>query len=137
MPAPHRQPRAMNRVGLETIARFFLDPAGRISREEYALGIGFLVAATTTLILGAVNGEAESPALLGFAIIVSMPLFLSQLVLVAKRCHDLGLGGVYVLLLFVPMVGLFWLIVLGLVAGNPGTNAYGAPPRFLPGPGGA
>ncbi len=127
----------MNPAGLETIARFFFDPAGRISREEYALGVGFLVAVSTTLILGAVSGEDESPTALGFAILISLPLYLSQFVLVAKRCHDLGLSGIYVLLLFLPMVGLFWLVVLALIAGNPGTNAYGPPPRFLPGPGGA
>ena len=74
--------------------------------------------------------DALSPPLLVLLAMLGLPLFVAQLVLVAKRCHDIGLPGSYVLLLFVPVLGLAWLVALAIIPGNPGPNAYGAAPRF-------
>ena len=62
----------------------------------------------------------------------AFPSTLAQFVLAAKRCHDLALSGAMTLLLLVPVVGLLWLVALGVVAGDRGPNLYGPPPRFDP-----
>ncbi|MEM8628242.1 MAG: DUF805 domain-containing protein [Pseudomonadota bacterium] len=47
-----------------------------------------------------------------------------------RRCHDRGRSGWWLLLTFIPLFGLvWWLIDLGLLAGERGVNRYGADPR--------
>ena len=70
--------------------------------------------------------DALAPPVLVLVAVLGLPLFVAQLVLVAKRCHDIGLPGSYVLLLFVPVLGFAWLVALAVMPGNPGPNAYGA-----------
>ena len=120
----------MHPVGVHALARFFFRPAGRIARREYALGIGLILsvnAAAFAFLLG--RGEPE-PLLVFFLTVLAIPFFVAQLVLVAKRCHDIGLPGSYLLLLFVPVLGLAWFLALAVLPGNAGHNAYGPAPSF-------
>ena len=123
----------MNPVGVSTLATFFFRPAGRIARREYALGVGLIVAVNLAVFAYLVARDALAPPLLVIVAVLGLPLFVAQLVLVAKRCHDIGLPGSYVLLLFVPVLGLAWLVALAVIPGNPGPNAYGGAPRFAVG----
>jgi len=68
----------------------------------------------------------------GVEALIGLPLFVAELVVVAKRCHDVGLPGLFVVLLFVPLLGLGWLLLLAGMPGSPGLNAYGAPPGLDP-----
>ena len=112
---------------------FFFRPVGRIGRTEYALGIGTLVAieaAVVTYFLGHEDSRpGRGPLLL---VLVGLPVLVAEFVLVAKRCHDIGLPGLFVVLLFVPVLGVGWLLLLAGMPGSPGLNPYGAPPGFDP-----
>ncbi len=122
----------MRPVRVDDLLRFFFTVGGRISRREYALGLGFVYALNAALIVLALHQEDHDLAL-GLAIMISaFPSTLAQFALAAKRCHDLALSGALTLLLLVPLVGILWLVGLGLVAGNPGPNLYGPAPRFDP-----
>jgi uncharacterized membrane protein YhaH (DUF805 family) len=45
-----------------------------------------------------------------------------------RRLHDRGMSGWFVLVGWMPLVGcIWWLIFLGLAAGNRGSNRYGLP----------
>ncbi len=69
----------------------------------------------------------------GLALMISaFPSTVAQFVLAAKRCHDIGLSGAFVLVLLVPFAGLLWLAALAVIAGSAGANLYGPPPRFDP-----
>ncbi len=112
--------------------RFFFTVGGRISRREYVLGLAFVYAANAALIAFALHQDNHDLAL-GLTIMISaFPSTLALFVLAAKRCHDLALSGTFTLLLLVPFVGFIWLVAMAFVAGNPGPNQYGAPPRFDP-----
>lgn len=112
--------------------RFFFTTTGRIARREYILGIAFILAANAALLSFALH-QADPELALGLAIMAStFPSTVAQFVLVAKRCHDIALSGAFALLVVVPVVGFLWLIALAAMAGNPGPNLYGAPPRFDP-----
>ena len=77
--------------------------------------------------------QADRDLALGLAIMISaFPSTVALFVLAAKRCHDIALPGVLTLLLLVPFLGLLWLVALAFIAGNPGANQYGPPPRFDP-----
>ena len=123
----------MHPVGVNTLARFFFRPAGRIARREYALGVGLVVAVNLAVFTFLTARDALAPPVLLMVLLLCLPLLVAQLVLVAKRCHDIGLPGSYLLLLFVPVLGLAWLVALGVLPGNPGANAYGPAPRFADG----
>ena len=120
----------MQAVGPAELLRFYFRASGRISRQEYALGVIFIYslnAAILFLALAHTDFESTAPALIA---ITGLPSTVAFLVLAAKRCHDVGLPGSFVLLLVVPAIGMFWLIMLAFLAGNAGPNMYGAPPRF-------
>jgi uncharacterized membrane protein YhaH (DUF805 family) len=112
------------------IARFFFNVAGRIGRTEYALGTAFILSidlAVLAFLYAHTHFGAEIVAITALA---GVPLTIAMLVLVAKRCHDIGLPGSFVLILVVPGIGLIWLIGLGFIPGNRQPNLYGTPPRF-------
>jgi uncharacterized membrane protein YhaH (DUF805 family) len=114
------------------LLRFFFTAGGRIARREYLLGLAFIYAANAALLAVAMH-QADRDLALGLVIMVSaFPSTVAQFVLVAKRCHDIGLSGAFVLVLLIPFVGLVWLSALAAIVGNSGPNAYGPPPRFDP-----
>jgi uncharacterized membrane protein YhaH (DUF805 family) len=122
----------MAAASAEQIARFFLQPRGRIGRTEFVHGIlvvVLLAGAVFTMIAahgGIARGFAAPVALCGIALTVA------EFVLAAKRCHDIGLSGGFALLLLIPFVGFLWLVALAVMPGAPEPNAYGPPPRLLP-----
>jgi uncharacterized membrane protein YhaH (DUF805 family) len=122
----------MPAAGTHQILAFFFRPAGRISRREYGLGILFILFvsyAFLALLLPRIPLRTDLVLLIAF---LGSPLTVAILVLVAKRCHDLGLPGSFVLLLAVPFAGPVWLVLLALLPGNARPNLYGAEPRFAP-----
>ena len=122
----------MRSVGLEDFLAFFFRPQGRIARREYILGAGLLLAVNATLI-ALLLSRKDWATLASLALIsLWLPMLAAQLVMAVKRCHDIGISGVFCLLLLVPVVGIFWLIALAVVEGNAGSNAYGRAPRFRP-----
>lgn len=120
----------MAAAGLSQLLRFFFSPEGRIARREYALGVGFLFAIDAAAFVAFWNGGVIATAILVPAVILGLPVTVAQLVLVAKRCHDIGLPGTFLLIVVLPFVGLAWLAVLALIPGNRGPNAYGPAPVF-------
>lgn len=120
----------MQPVGVDTFLRFFFRPAGRIGRQEFVLGIALIFAVDVVILTLLLGGDAPEPGLVLLLTVLSIPIVVAQLVLVAKRCHDIGLPGVYLLLLFVPILGLAWLVALFVIPGNARPNAYGPPPLF-------
>ena len=118
--------------GLLKFLLFFFRAEGRIGRAEYALGVGFLYAVNAALLSFAiVHMEFETDGL-GLVAAAGLPSFAALCVLVAKRSHDLALPASFVLLLFVPAIGLIWLVALAFLQGTSGPNPYGAEPRFRP-----
>jgi uncharacterized membrane protein YhaH (DUF805 family) len=111
---------------------FFFRPTGRISRLEFVLGAGVVMCLDLALLSYLLRDGVAPPATMFFVAFAGLPLTIAMLVIAAKRCHDVGLPGSFVLLLVIPVVGITWLIVLGLLPGKAGPNAYGPPPQFTP-----
>jgi uncharacterized membrane protein YhaH (DUF805 family) len=122
----------MRPASTDQLLRFFFRTEGRISRAEYALGLGFIYAVNGAILLYVLIHPDISSTALFLLCVVTAPLVVGIAVVMAKRCHDLGLPGTFFLLILVPLVGLVWLVALGFLPGNPGPNSYGAPPAFAP-----
>ena len=117
----------------DQLVSFFFRPQGRIGRGEFALGAGVIYAiGLAVLSLMVTRTSADGGAVL-LAFVLSLPFTAAFLVLVVKRCHDMGLGGGFLILLFVPFVGIGWLLALFLMPGTNGPNLYGPQPQFRPG----
>jgi uncharacterized membrane protein YhaH (DUF805 family) len=111
---------------------FFFRPVGRIGRAEYALAIGMIVAIELAALAYFYGHDEIDPGIAFLIAVIGLPLFVAELVVVAKRCHDVGLPGLFVVLLFVPLLGIGWLLLLAGMPGSPGLNVYGAPPGLDP-----
>jgi len=122
----------MRPASTQQILRFFFRANGRISRLEYALGFIFLQAINLALLVVILTADDLTPEQLLPIVVISLPLTIALAVIMAKRCHDIGLPGSFFLLALVPIVGLIWPIALAFIPGNPGANAYGLPPAFAP-----
>jgi uncharacterized membrane protein YhaH (DUF805 family) len=119
---------AMQPANLNDLLTFFFRPHGRIGRVEYALAIGMIVAIEIAGLAQVFGHGGVDPGLAFPMPLIVLPLLVAEWVVIAKRCHDIGLPGVFVVLLFVPLIGLLWLLLLAVMPGTPGSNLYGAPP---------
>jgi uncharacterized membrane protein YhaH (DUF805 family) len=128
-----------------TIKRLF-SFRGRFNRIQY-IGIHFawfFVAWFGWFVLSA-GGMAlvrafshELPNLKGGLVVVLAIAWLVACVWVyfatlAKRFHDFDWSGASCLLVFIPVVGLFFVIALMFIGGTVGPNRYGPPPARVDG----
>ncbi|MEX0852445.1 MAG: DUF805 domain-containing protein [Bauldia sp.] len=122
----------MRPAGMRQFVTFFFRPRGRIGRTEYFLGAAFIHAVNLAIVSFALNHpEIES---IGIALLwsIALPSLAGVLVVMAKRCHDIGLPGSFVLLAIVPGVGILWEIALVFIPGSAGPNRYGTVPLLGP-----
>jgi uncharacterized membrane protein YhaH (DUF805 family) len=100
----------------------FTSAEGRISRQQWWIGLGILVVIwlLSALLLGQ---DGLIPFIMGILI------WLAGIMLHIKRCHDRGKSGWWCLLLIIPFVGFIWALVdLGILQGTIGANDYGPDP---------
>jgi uncharacterized membrane protein YhaH (DUF805 family) len=109
---------------------------GRATRSEFWTGAAITILIYATMMLVMAISRAIPPegglatstrTLLNLIISVQMVLFIWVGVAVGvKRFHDRDKPGWWVLIGFIPVIGLFWYIFeLGLQPGSPGPNRYG------------
>jgi uncharacterized membrane protein YhaH (DUF805 family) len=116
--------------GYTKAMRRYFEVSGRSSRSEYwvfvlvylILGI---VAAVIDAALFSVSA-LESVGILGA--LVTLVHFIPSITVGIRRLHDTDRSGWWLLLLFIPLIGVIWLIVLFCFEGTQGTNSYGPLP---------
>lgn len=108
--------------------RLFTSFSGRIGRKSFWAGFAVIFAASMLVQAGVFAAVNASDAAL-VAAISSVIFIYPALAVYAKRCHDRGRSAWWLLILFVPVVGVVWLIwELGVQPGTEGANAFGTPP---------
>jgi uncharacterized membrane protein YhaH (DUF805 family) len=110
---------------LDPIKQHYFDFVGRARRKEYWMFL--LINVIVSLVLGVVLSLIK----MGFlANIYSLAVLLPSLGLTARRLHDIGKSGWFMLIAIIPVVGLY-LIYLLAQDGEPGFNAYGPNPKSV------
>ena len=109
----------------------FRDFSGRARRKEYWMFILFNIifgALTAGLdnILGLYNYEYGSGPING---IYNLILLIPAIAVAVRRLHDIGKSGWMLLVVFIPLIGAIWLIVLFVREGDLGPNEYGPNPK--------
>jgi uncharacterized membrane protein YhaH (DUF805 family) len=105
-----------------SLKQLFTSFDGRINRQTFWIAFGLFVAVSVVAYIVALAIG------IWFLWIVALALIYPQVAVGAKRFHDMGKPGMYMLIGLIPFVGgLILLIWLGVVEGDPAENAYGAP----------
>ncbi len=106
---------------------------GRMGRKHFAMLVLLLTTVTLLVMQPLFWLLAHFGALGGIvSFVIGITFNLLTLHIFARRLHDVGLTGWLILLVFVPMIGMYvsLLMTVGLLfwPGNKGVNSYGIPP---------
>lgn len=105
----------------------YFEFTGRSARSEYwywAL-FAFLVGVGTAVIDGVIFGSDGVRVL---NMLASLGLFIPGLAMAVRRLHDGDRSGWWLLILFIPLVGILVLLFWFVQAGTPGSNQFGDDP---------
>jgi len=98
---------------------------GRARREEYWMFFLFnFLAAAIAMIAGIFLGMGASTYSL-YALATVVP----SLAVFVRRLHDTGKSGWFFLIIFVPIVGIIWLLVILTTDSEVGENNWGPNPK--------
>lgn len=64
----------------------------------------------------------------GYLLVVALH-FIPALGAVVRRLHDIGKSGWMYLIIFIPIIGIFWILVLLVKDSQKGENKYGPNPK--------
>ena len=106
------------------VLKKYAEFGGRARRKEFWMFVLFNVLISLALgIVDAVIGFGLLGALYGLAVLVP------SIAVSVRRLHDIGRTGWWVLIGFVPLIGLIVLIVFAVQEGQSGSNEYGPDPK--------
>lgn len=108
----------------------FFSTDGRISRSQYWL-YGVLVLGLAALLIAVISTFAFSEEQGDIIYLAgSLLLLWPNIAVQAKRWHDRGKSGWWMLIGFIPIIGSIWaLIELCILSGDSDANQYGAAPH--------
>ena len=61
--------------------------------------------------------------------IFSLATILPSIAVSVRRLHDIGKSGKMLFIIFIPLIGAIWLLVLSLKDSQPGENKWGPNPK--------
>jgi uncharacterized membrane protein YhaH (DUF805 family) len=104
---------------------------GRARRKEYWFFVLFNILISIVLsVVDGISGNFSMEAGIGLLSgIYALAVFLPSLAVTVRRLHDSGRTGWWILIAFVPLVGLIVLLILMVLDSNPGPNQYGENPK--------
>ncbi len=104
---------------------------GRSRRKEYwffgLFNAIFSVVLVIADVLFGTSGGLSSPGLLSG--LYTLGVFLPALAVLVRRLHDTNRSGWWVLISFLPLIGVLVLLFFSLQEGQPGENQYGSSPK--------
>ena len=105
--------------------------SGRARRKEYWMYVLFnVIFAVAAMILDNVLGLAIKDVGYGpLYILYALATLIPGIAVSARRLHDIGKSGWYLLLAFIPCVGAIILLIFDVTAGDIGDNQYGPDPK--------
>ena len=103
--------------------------SGRARRKEYWMFVLFnIIISVVAAIADYVFSGPGSGAISG---LYSLAVFIPSLAVGVRRLHDVGKSGWFTLIIFIPLVGVIWLLVLDCTEGTDGANEYGPDPKAV------
>ena len=114
----------------------FGDFGGRSRRKEFWMFTLFLyIFAIPMMIIDYFTGwkftTEISPSYGVFYLVYALVFFAPNLAVSVRRLQDTDRSGWMFLLIFIPIIGQIWLIILFSIDGTPGRNQYGKDPKEI------
>ena len=112
------------------VLKKYAEFTGRARRKEYWMFVlfNFIV----SIVLGRIDAMLGTVNSLGVGYIgglYSLVVLIPSIAVGVRRLHDIGKSGWMLLVVFIPIVGFIWLIVLLATDSTPGENQYGPNPK--------
>jgi uncharacterized membrane protein YhaH (DUF805 family) len=114
------------------VLRQYADFSGRARRTEYWMFTLFNFIAMIVLVL---IDQVLGTGFLAFVYVLAV--LLPSLAVAARRLHDIGRGGWWQLIGFIPLIGAIIMIVWCVTEGQPQPNQWGPNPKAVQASGGA
>lgn len=115
------------KVVFENYANF----SGRARRSEYWYFV--LMSIIISIILAVIDnmtGLTYENSLSGpIKSVYSLLVFIPGLAVAVRRLHDIGKSGWFFFIVLIPIIGVFWLLIVLCTEGDGGTNQYGSDPK--------
>lgn len=107
--------------------------SGRARRSEFWYFVLFnLIFSIISGILDSIVGIKVTPYHLGLInLIYALAVFIPGIAVTARRLQDTGKSGWMMLIVFIPIVGAIWLLILMCLDSNSGDNEYGPNPKNI------
>ena len=100
---------------------------GRASRQEYWMFNLFIF--IFTIVVGFIDVFLS----LGFlSLLYLLAILIPGLAVLVRRLHDVNKSGWWFFIIFIPIIGAIWMLILLCTDGNPGENSYGPSPKAAP-----
>ena len=107
---------------------------GRLNRAryiKYMVIFALCMAAakfTMSCMATLLTGDPEGGLVMAITLVLAVIAGTGNVLMMIRRVHDLGKSGYFVLLAFVPIIGIIFSIYLLCAPGQVGWNEYGADP---------
>jgi len=113
---------------MDAMRRYF-EFSGRTSRVDFWLYIlvYFIIYAIAAAIDAFAFGTQFGQNIGILTGIVGLVHLIPGIAVTVRRLHDTDRSGWWILIVFVPLIGWIWLLVLECFAGTPGANRFGEP----------
>jgi uncharacterized membrane protein YhaH (DUF805 family) len=108
------------------LQRKYADFGGRARRSEFWFFALFNI--LVQLVAGALDAVIFGSATI-FGAVAALAMLLPGIAVGARRLHDTGRSGWWLLIAFVPLIGGLLLIYFYILQGDAGPNRYGEDPR--------
>ena len=107
---------------------------GRINRQPFWIALLVLwVASIAVSVVTIILFGPQATATYAIQAIVGLVFLWPSLAVAVKRYHDRDKSGWWILIIFIPVIGIIWYIVeLGFLRGTPGPNRFGPDPLGTP-----
>jgi len=101
--------------------------SGRATRQQYWMFVLFNI--IIAILLGIIDGvfgftNEDGMGLLGT--VYSLAILIPAIAILARRLHDIGRTGWWILLLFIPLIGAIVILIFALLDSERNENEYGA-----------
>ncbi len=124
---------------LKVVRDNYANFSGRARRREYWMFVLFnLIFAIVAMIIDMILGTRFKMGIGAYSttlpygwiyLIYMLAVIIPSIAVGVRRLHDLGKSGWMLLIVLIPFIGAVWILVLFLMDGTPGPNAYGPSPK--------
>ena len=103
---------------------------GRANRSEFWLFalVNAAISIVYQILVSVLAGSTAATLIVSIIFgVFALAILVPGLALSVRRMHDIGKGGGWIFITFVPIIGSIWFLVLCIKEGEPAANRFGEP----------